>query len=106
VKIWIQYKFKLNLEKIVLKNIGITYHQLPNKNYSAYNIKSLDASFNYWPDTIKCMLNSNIIIDEIKINSGFTMERIKGLTEISLNASSPFCILLTLSSTSLTISSL
>jgi len=65
--------FELNLEKIVLKNVGVFYNNMPDKNYSALNIQTLDASLNYWPDTIKCHLNSSMIIDEAKFNGGLTL---------------------------------
>ena len=66
--------YELNLEKIVFDNIDVTYDDLPNKNYSAYIINTIDASLNYMPDTIKCMVNSNITIEEAKLNKGLTLK--------------------------------
>ncbi len=65
--------YELNLEKVVLENIDIAYDDLLDKNYSTYRIHSIDASLNYLPDTIKCMVESNIVIDKAKLTNSFAL---------------------------------
>lgn len=76
--------YELNLEKVVLENIDIAHDDLLNKNYSTYSIHSIDASLNYLPDTIKCMVNSNITIEEAKLNNSLILNSKNVEVETSL----------------------
>ena len=88
--------FELNLEKIMLRNIDVSYNQLSNHNYSAFSIHSLDASLSYSPDTIKSFVNLNITINEamasneialanknFQIETSFAYDRILHKAEIA-----------------------
>ncbi len=66
--------YELNLEKISLRNVSVSYNYVPNQKYSDYKIQSLNASLNYWPDTIKCFLSSDVIIDKAMFNNGLALK--------------------------------
>ncbi len=67
-------EFELNLERIALRNITISHHYIPNSVSYFYEIPSLKASLNYWPDTIKCSLNADLILRKVKITDGLILE--------------------------------
>ncbi len=75
---------ELNLEKIMFRNIDVSYYQQSNHNYSAFSIHSLDASLSYSPDTIKSFVNSNITINELKVNEEFALSNKNFQIETSL----------------------
>lgn len=65
--------FELNLDKIVLKKVHILYENMLEQTHSSYQINHLDASFNYWPDTIKISIDTDIKIEEARFTNNFTI---------------------------------
>ena len=68
------FEYKLNLEKVEFESIEVTYNDLPDKNFSAYNINSIEASLKYIPDTISCTVNSDITIKVAKLDKGLALK--------------------------------
>ena len=75
--------FELNLDKIVLKKVHILYENVLKQTHSSYQINHLDASFNYWPDTIKLSINTDVNLVEASITNNFTISN----KSIKLNVS-------------------
>lgn len=66
--------FSLDLNKIALQNIRLKYNNIPGNSESDYTVNSLTASLNYWPDTIKCQLTTQINIEAINVADKFDLK--------------------------------
>jgi len=77
-------EFEINLEKVELKNIDVTYNDVPKQNTSTYSIQSVDASLSYRPDTIRCFIKSNMRIDKGVVISGLPLNKKRIQVETSL----------------------
>ena len=75
--------FELNLEKIKLINIEISYNHVSTSNLSTFYIHLLDASLSYSPKEITCFVNSNLTVDNAKL--AITNKPIEIITSLSFN---------------------
>jgi len=66
-------ELEINLHKIILKNIGVSYSNVPKNNNSEYSIQSLNASLNYLPNSIMCFINSDINVDKKILLGGLAL---------------------------------
>lgn len=65
--------FNLDLKRIALKGVFVSYNNMPNNTTSSYSISSLDASLNIQDKMIKSELDADIKIIEINQSGGFLL---------------------------------
>lgn len=82
--------FELDIERISIQNVEITYYNTPDLTNSAFKVQNLVSSFNYLPDTIKCSLNISILIEEAQISKSvsFIQKQLKLESSLSYNRNS------------------
>ena len=76
----------LDISHVVVHNVDVAYTNSLLKTKSEYTVNSAKASLNYWPDTIKCALASDIVINELAITEQMSLTEKK----IGINTSLRF----------------
>ncbi|HHE65034.1 MAG TPA: AsmA family protein, partial [Bacteroidetes bacterium] len=80
-----QADFELDLKRIALSGIMISYNNMPNKTISSYSISSLETSLNIHNEIIKSDVDAYFKIIEINQSGGFLLNNKQVRIESSLS---------------------
>ena len=80
-----QAVFELDLKRIALSGIMISYNNMPNKTISSYSISSLETSLNIHNEIIKSDVDAYFKIIEINQSGGFLLNNKQVRIESSLS---------------------